>query len=287
MAVDARPPAEFSGETPGDGVNRPGHIPGAVFVDLERDLSGPPGMTGRHPLPEPTEFGMIVEGNGVRPEGVDGAGEGPGAAYMLPRPRDFTQALYQIRTTPSGALPTDADIQHVIDYGMPGTAMPGWRELLSRGEREALVDYLKTFSAFFDDDAPAPIDFGRAPGASDERLAEGRALYERVECWKCHGQEGRGDGQSAPTQTDDNDFPIRPADLTENWLFNGGGTVEDIYRRFRTGLDGTPSLTIIIDTGGPASDEVFADARRDGHRIDRDRPRSRGQRRVVPRPRSR
>lgn len=30
--LDARPPAEFSGETPGDGVNRPGHIPGARNV---------------------------------------------------------------------------------------------------------------------------------------------------------------------------------------------------------------------------------------------------------------
>jgi thiosulfate/3-mercaptopyruvate sulfurtransferase len=29
VLVDARPPAEFTGETPGDGVTRPGHIPGA------------------------------------------------------------------------------------------------------------------------------------------------------------------------------------------------------------------------------------------------------------------
>jgi len=32
------------------------HIAGAVFADLDADLSGPPGPSGRHPLPTPDDF---------------------------------------------------------------------------------------------------------------------------------------------------------------------------------------------------------------------------------------
>lgn len=44
---------------------RAGHLPGAVFVDLDRDLAGPPGPGGRHPLPEAGAFQQAMRRAGV------------------------------------------------------------------------------------------------------------------------------------------------------------------------------------------------------------------------------
>ena len=44
-----------------------GHIPSAVYADLNRDLSGPvtAGVTGRHPLPQPASFADFLARSGV------------------------------------------------------------------------------------------------------------------------------------------------------------------------------------------------------------------------------
>lgn len=43
-----------------------GHIPGAVFVDLDRDLAGPPSAgPGRHPLPSPERFAESMRRCGI------------------------------------------------------------------------------------------------------------------------------------------------------------------------------------------------------------------------------
>src|SRR6185295_13918271 len=46
-----------------------GHIPGALYLHLDRDLSSPITATsGRHPLPDPATFARALAALGVRPE---------------------------------------------------------------------------------------------------------------------------------------------------------------------------------------------------------------------------
>jgi mono/diheme cytochrome c family protein len=142
---------------------------------------------------------------------------------------------------------------------MPGTAMPGWSTRLSAQERDDVLAYIKSFSRFFGGAAPEPLALGGAPRAGAEGLAEGARIYQDLECFKCHGAAGRGDGASAPTLTDDWDHPIRAANLTEGWNFNGGGEVRDIYARLRTGLDGTPmpSFSDVVDAGVITDEQLW------------------------------
>jgi thiosulfate/3-mercaptopyruvate sulfurtransferase len=42
-----------------------GHIPGAAFLDVDRDLSSPPGAAGRHPLPSPEQFAETAGRAGI------------------------------------------------------------------------------------------------------------------------------------------------------------------------------------------------------------------------------
>ena len=174
--------------------------------------------------------------------GPDGAGDGIATPYVRPAPRDFTGGIFKFRSTQSGELPTTEDIRRSIREGMPYTSMPAWKGILSEQQITNLAYYLKTFTDDFSGPYGVPEEavIPRPPGFDEGHLARGREVFMENQCADCHGDQGRGDGPSAPTLEDQWGFHIRPADLTKRWTFRNGQTRQDIYRTFTTGLDGSP-----------------------------------------------
>lgn len=180
----------------------------------------------------------IYEAKCVECHGASGKGDGPAASLLTPRPRDFTTGKYKIRTTESGTGPTDDDLIQSVRQGLYGTAMPGWDRILSDEEIRDVVGYIKTLSARLV--APKPVILKPATPASIDSITRGRVVYDKLQCGKCHGSDGRGTGAVTQDFKDDANQPLPAADLTEPWTFHGGATARDIYLRFRTGMTGTP-----------------------------------------------
>ncbi|MFD3876204.1 sulfurtransferase [Streptomyces sp. NPDC058623] len=124
-----------------------GHLPGAVYVDLERELAGPPGSGGRHPLPDPEAFAAVMRRAGVgseTPVVVYDGGQGWAAA----------RAWWLLRWTGHPAV-------RVLDGGLAAWTAAG---------------------GAVTSDAPHPTegDFKPNPGALDLLDADGAAALARA-----------------------------------------------------------------------------------------------------------
>lgn len=210
----------------------------------------------------------------VQCHGVNGDGQGPTAASMSPKPRDYRRGVFKFTTTPYGYKPRREDLVRTVRKGIPGTSMPAFNlipdkelqaavdwvlALTHRGELETMVVYAAKDEEDVDLDAvPDTVSTILAkwqqadeeaqvlaltpqPKFKTEHIVAGRQAFLTRGCAKCHGEDGRG-------QTPDNlrgdlkdswGHPTRAADLTSGML-RGGQEPMDVYRRIVAGINGTP-----------------------------------------------
>jgi len=184
--------------------------------------------------------------------GVEGAGDGPGAVRLWPRPRNFTGGTFKIRHTASGQLPLiDVDLLQTVTHGLPGSAMPSWEGILTEQQRKdvlafvtsELVEFRSWQDEEFEELFVLQMDKIKPVPRSPESIKRGSELVVEKKCIECHGLEGRGDG-NAFNLKDDWGFSIQPADWHKCWNFRGSRqdpyNVNNIFRTFSTGVNGTP-----------------------------------------------
>ncbi len=193
------------------------------------------GMTGHATVGQPLYKRFCIGCHGDL-----GDGQGENAQWIDPKPRNFTIAIFRCRSTPTGTLPLDSDLYDTIGRGMLNSNMPQWRPLTNE-DRVNLVAYVKHFSPRWVTEKPGtPIVIPAEPPVTADRIKAGRVLFQKLECWKCHGVTGRGNGPSADTLTDDENRPIKPFNFHDSQRFKCGSTDEAMYKDFMTGLDGSP-----------------------------------------------
>ena len=171
--------------------------------------------------------------------GEDGDGLGPAAERLNPPPRDFTFGQYKIKSTGfDDIVPNDNDLFRMISDGMPGTAMPGWGDMLSDQDIRDLIAYIKVFAGLEEETPSMQVDYGTQVDSSPESIARGKELFhEGDRCSECHGENGKGDAIKG--LKDDSGFRTWPRNLTKPWTFRASNDPKDIYTRISTGIAGT------------------------------------------------
>ncbi|WP_189310188.1 sulfurtransferase [Streptomyces brasiliensis] len=202
-----------------------GHVPGAVFVDLDEELASAPGERGRHPLPDTAVFGTAMRRAGVsaaRPVVVYDGGQGWAAA----------RAWWLLRWA------GHPDVR-VLDGGLPA-----WEGPLST-----------------DVPAPAEGDFEPAPGAVGLLDANGAAALARsgVLLDARAGERYRGDVE--PIDRVGGHIPGAVSAPTNENVGPDGRFLPagDLRARFASlGASGEPEVGVYCGSGVSGAHEVLA-----------------------------
>ena len=81
---------------------------------------------------------QVYEANCAGCHGVEGDGNGPAAAALTPKPRNFVQAKFKYGSD-------DTSLTKTISAGIKGTAMPAWKDSLSADQIKSVLAYVRTF----------------------------------------------------------------------------------------------------------------------------------------------
>ena len=202
----------------------------------------------------------VYERDCIGCHGPKGDGQGPGARFLAPLPRDFTKGLFKFAGVPAGELPHDEDLLRTLRNGLHGTSMPVW-QLMPEEEAIAVVQYIKTFSPRWllrkpgTRIVPTEDPFAKKP---EKGVELGRRVYHAVaRCWGCHAAyetraaiyaDGQAIGQSIDSFRDalyspeskksDWGYDIRPPDFIVDTM-KAGDSLDDLYRDIAAGIGGT------------------------------------------------
>jgi copper transport protein len=128
----------------------PGLVASAMVVLVglymgARSLSGAPTLSTadlRNPIvPDQASLArgkQIYDADCAVCHGVDGRGDGPAAATLRPPPADLRVHM--------AAGHTDAQLFNWVTNGVPGTAMPAWKDRLSEEDRWHAINYIRSFA---------------------------------------------------------------------------------------------------------------------------------------------
>ncbi|MBY0587536.1 cytochrome c [bacterium] len=113
----------------------------------------------------------------VHCHGLSGGGDGPTAASLIPRPRDFRRGIFKWKSTASRAKPTREDLVAILRDGAIGTSMPPFA-LLTDDKLNAMAEYVAYLSKRGELERQLLVIYSQEGSSQEELLANGESISD-------------------------------------------------------------------------------------------------------------